>query len=139
MTRALQKTEQGWNEVLIDSNLGSAKGILSNPEAGSPSRASTSTAYPRLRRVLSPTPTAASTVLGLSSTRFRSLPVGVTIEVSPASFKIARQVGELLSRAGEGKDESSPGGCGLIVDYGGTKAFGDSFRVRNETASCYVF
>jgi Putative S-adenosyl-L-methionine-dependent methyltransferase len=89
--------------------------------------------YPRLRRVLSPIPSAASTVLGLSSTRFQTLPIGTTIEVSPSSFKIARQIGELLSRPNnqstEQHPELSPGGCGLIVDYGGEKVFGNSFRV----------
>ena len=95
--------------------------------------------YPRLRRVLSPTPTAASTVLGLSSKRFQSLPLGATIEVSPASFKIARQIGEILSnpkhQSRERSTESAPGGCGLVVDYGGEKVFGDSFRVCDHLAS----
>ena len=77
-------------------------------------------AYPRLRRVLSPSPTAASTLLGRSSLRFEQMPEGSRLEVSAASFRIARKVGELLS----------PGGCALVVDYGGDSPFGDSFRVR---------
>lgn len=63
------------------------------------------------------------------------------MEVSPAAFKIARRVGQLVS----GRDEPEPlakrdvvvphkelesvGGCGLIIDYGGDKVYGDSFRV----------
>jgi len=104
-----------------------------------PSTVYPSTVYPRLRRVLSPIPTAASTVLGLSSTRFQCLPTGAAIEVSPASFKIGRKVGELLSlpqdQSQERNTRTSPRGCGLIVDYGGSKAFGDSLRVRNYLAN----
>jgi len=94
-----------------------------------------------LRHVLSSTPTAASTLLGLSSPRFRDLPIGASIEVSPVAFKLARQVGQLIS--GRKKPEpfaarettdvklesDSVGGCGLIIDYGGDKVYGNSFRV----------
>ena len=48
------------------------------------------------------------------------------MEVSPASFKIAHQIGKLLSTKSEG---SGPGGAALIVDYGGDHLHGDSFRV----------
>jgi NADH dehydrogenase [ubiquinone] 1 alpha subcomplex assembly factor 7 len=77
-------------------------------------------------------------VLGLASPRFRALPEGATIEVSPTAYRIARRVGEVV--AGLGREEKggekalegkgAVGGCGLIVDYGGDKVFGDSFRVR---------
>ena len=48
------------------------------------------------------------------------------MEVSPASFKIAHQIGKLLSTKTEG---SGPGGAALIVDYGNDYLHGDSFRV----------
>lgn len=137
----LQKTQNGWNEVLVASNLEPFTSDRSSPETGVFSYSSP--IYPRLRRVLSSTPTAASTVLGLSSTRFQNLPIGATIEVSPASFKIARQVGELLSCTKDQNQEqntkSSLGGCGLIVDYGGQKVFGDSFRAFKDHKIVDVF
>lgn len=54
--------------------------------------------------------------------------MGSRIEVSPASFKIARQIGELLHD--ETTDGSRSAGSALIVDYGGNKVYGNSFRVR---------
>jgi NADH dehydrogenase [ubiquinone] 1 alpha subcomplex assembly factor 7 len=59
----------------------------------------------------------------MSSPRFQKLPIGARVEVSPAAFKIARKVGEVLC------GQKSPGGAALIVDYGGEKAFGNSLRV----------
>lgn len=85
----------------------------------------------RFRQVLTPTPTPTSTVLGLSSPRFLKLPVGSRIEVSPASFKIARQIGELLHD--KASDGSRSAGSALIVDYGGNKVYGNSFRVRGRS------
>lgn len=77
--------------------------------------------------MLSPLPTASSTLLGFSSARFKDLPPGSTLEISPAAFKIARKVGELVyDAAGEG---SGSAGSALVVDYGAEKAFGNSFRV----------
>lgn len=118
---------------MIASNLEPIKDPRTYPES-SPTKTPLAT-YPRLRRVLSPVPSAASTVLGLSSSRFKTLPVGSTIEVSPSSFKIARQIGELLRTSpGSASPTAAPaklrGGCGLIIDYGGAKVFGNSFRVR---------
>ena len=78
----------------------------------------------RLGCILSPCPTPSSTVLGFSSPRFEKLAIGTRIEVSPLAFKIARRVGELVGE----------GGAALIMDYGGEKVFGDSFRV-----SCKFF
>jgi NADH dehydrogenase [ubiquinone] 1 alpha subcomplex assembly factor 7 len=75
----------------------------------------------RWTRVLSPTPTASSTLLGLASPRFFSLPVGTRIEVSRASMNQARGIGKLINTKG--------GGCALVVDYGADKAFSDSLRV----------
>lgn len=93
------------------------------PASESPSNTS-------LRAVLSPAPSPVSQLLGHSSKRFTELPEGTQLEVSPDSFRIARRVGELLE---SGKplenDEESIGGCGLIVDYGGDKAYNNSFRV----------
>ncbi len=76
-----------------------------------------------------PTPT--SNLLGLSSTRFLKLPGGSRIEVSPASCKIARQIGELLHDTVS--DGSRSAGSALIVDYGGNKVYGNSFRVRDRS------
>ncbi len=95
---------------------------------------STSTPYPRLSRVLSPAPSAISSLLGLSSPRFKVLPLSSTVEVSPSTFKIARKIGELLASPGE---SASSGGCALVIDYGGDKAYGDSFRVS--TRACPTF
>jgi NADH dehydrogenase [ubiquinone] 1 alpha subcomplex assembly factor 7 len=91
-----------------------------------------SDSYPRLRYVLSPQPTAASTLLGLSSTRFRDMRVGARIEVSPLAFKTMRTVGELINGKQDAAtaDPPPPRGCGLIVDYGAPRVSGQSFRVR---------
>ncbi|KAI0768010.1 DUF185-domain-containing protein [Trametes elegans] len=126
----LQKTHHGWQEVLI----------ASGPDPGAPtvlkpgdrpsldfsSKVSLTNATGRFHQVLSPSPTPSSTLLGLSSTRFQKLPVGSRIEVSPASFKIARQIGELLHEGAS--EQSRSAGSALIVDYGGEKAYGNSFR-----------
>ena len=99
-----------------------------------PSKSPTSQPASRFRRVLSPLPTASSTLLGLSSPRFKDLPPGSTVEISPAAFKIARQIGELMCE-GDGKGDGSAGSA-LVVDYGAEKAFGNSFRVS--TAYLYA-
>ncbi|KIJ66938.1 hypothetical protein HYDPIDRAFT_85910 [Hydnomerulius pinastri MD-312] len=139
----LEKTAQGWHEVLIapskDPSIkytlpsSSPSGILLPPSSA------TTTTTPKLQaqssrwtRVLSPTPTASSTLLGYASPRFASLPVGSRVEVSGASVKIARQIGELIGGAEDGK----AGGCALVVDYGGEKVFGDSIRVRIHFFGC---
>ena len=61
--------------------------------------------------------------LGNSSPRFSKVPGGSRIEVSPASWGIARTIGELIST----------GGAGLVIDYGDDRAFGSSFRVSGDT------
>jgi len=63
-----------------------------------------------------------STLLGSSSPRFSSLPIGARIEVSATSFRIAHKLGTLISQGA--------GGSALIVDYGTDHAVGNSFRVR---------
>lgn len=83
----------------------------------------TSSNGPRFRPVLSSAPSPVSSLLGSSSSRFASLPVGARLEVSATGFKIARKVGEVVG--GDGRK-----GAGLIVDYGKAHASGDSFRVR---------
>ncbi|KAK7006139.1 protein arginine methyltransferase NDUFAF7 [Favolaschia claudopus] len=96
----IEKSDAGWHEILI-------------------ALAEDSEVYPRFRYVLS-SPSAAASLLGSSTPRFKDLPSGTRLEVSPASFKIMRKIGTLLAAPG--------GGCGLIVDYGADKAFGQSFR-----------
>ncbi|KAF8623719.1 hypothetical protein AX17_007416 [Amanita inopinata Kibby_2008] len=115
----LQKTEAGWHEVMIASQDSvSAKVDTSTMKESL-------AAHPRLRTVLSPTPSLVSTLLGSSSPRFELLPIGSTIEVSPSSFKIAHKIGGVMAGPKEG---NSSGGCALIIDYGGDKVYGNSFR-----------
>lgn len=87
------------------------------------------------RQVLSRSPTPSSTLLGLSSQRFLKLPVGTRVEVSPAAFKIAHRVGELVQAE---QDIPASAGSALIVDYGGEKAYGNSFRVRNRSMASMI-
>ncbi|RXW25505.1 hypothetical protein EST38_g304 [Candolleomyces aberdarensis] len=148
----LQKKETGWHEVLI-ANTEDLQTSPSPETKDADTNESTTqensamTPGPRLRRVLSPQPSAASMLLGHSSPRFDKLPVGSFIEVSPTSFRIAHHVGRLLAanpppsdipgrsrslpqdetKEAE-KEEVGVGGCGLFIDYGGANVFGDSFR-----------
>uniref|UniRef100_A0A0W0G7W7 Protein arginine methyltransferase NDUFAF7 n=1 Tax=Moniliophthora roreri TaxID=221103 RepID=A0A0W0G7W7_MONRR len=112
----LKRTEEGWQEVLISSPSPSE----SNPESIPP--------YPRFTYGLSPTPSAISAVLGSSSPRFQSIPVGSFLEVSPVAYKTARKVAELLRKPKAENDGDSLGGCGLIIDYGGNTFFDNSRR-----------
>lgn len=114
----IERTQQGWNEVLIaPSSDSSIKYTMPSSESDHPQLRHTSS---RWTRVLSPTPTASSTLLGLASPRFFSLPVGTRIEVSRASMNQARGIGKLINTKG--------GGCALVIDYGADKAFSDSLR-----------
>ncbi|KAJ7168624.1 S-adenosyl-L-methionine-dependent methyltransferase [Mycena filopes] len=113
---SIQRTDQGWQEVLI---------ALAESD---PTTDSEPQSHPRLRYVLSPQPSAASTLLGLSSSRFRDTPVGGRVEVSPVGFKTMRKVGELLCPTPSPNGPPLPRGCGLIVDYGEARAFAESFR-----------
>ncbi|KAI0072761.1 DUF185-domain-containing protein [Panus rudis PR-1116 ss-1] len=120
----LRKTDQGWQEVLIDSSPDhAAPTILTS--SGTPASSTSSTSKPHFRQVLAP-PSPGSMLLGLSSLRFQEMPVGSQIEVSPPAFKIAHQLGKLLATPEKYQDSSI--GCALIVDYGDEKAFGNSFR-----------
>ncbi|KAN0134557.1 S-adenosyl-L-methionine-dependent methyltransferase [Lactarius tabidus] len=120
----IEKTHQGWKEVLLTSaHDPAAKTIIrpSSPVSAAPSLdPSASTPKTRFRPVLAPEPTPVSTLLGASSPRFASLPIGARIEVSPASFQTARKVGTLVSQGA--------GGSALVVDYGTDHAVGNSFR-----------
>ena len=130
-----QKSKDGWHEVLIDdASKPTAENSISPtsplPAVSGTADSSTSpskrpfTELPspptsRFRLVLSPPSLPTATILALSSPRYQAVPIETPIEVSHASFKVARKIGEVLG----GK------GCALIVDYGGEKAYGDSFRV----------
>ena len=88
-----------------------------------------STNQTRFRPVLATEPSSVSTLLGASSSRFATLPIGARIEVSAVSFQIARKLGTLISQ-GEG-------GSALVVDYGTDHAVGNSFRVRSSFSRLY--
>ena len=69
-------------------------------------------------------------VMTATSPRFHALPTGSRVEIARDSWKTMRLVGEMMS-------DSLPlggGGAGLIVDYGGDRTYGDSFRVRPRSA-----
>ncbi|KAJ7062914.1 S-adenosyl-L-methionine-dependent methyltransferase [Mycena amicta] len=106
----IERTEQGWQEILV---------ALSEPTESGPSEKT-------LRYVLSPQPTAASTLLGHSSPRFKNLPVGSRLEISPVAFRTMRSIGSLL--AGTSSEGPTAKGCGLIIDYGNAHASSSSFR-----------
>lgn len=130
----IERTEQGWNEVLIaPSSDPSIKYTMPSKESDQnsdtlPHLHRTSS---RWTRVLSPTPTASSTLLGLASPRFFSLPVGTRIEVSRASMNQARGIGKLINTKGEG--------CALVVDYGADKAFSNSLRAFKQHKIVDIF
>ncbi|KAF7301121.1 Protein arginine methyltransferase NDUFAF7 [Mycena indigotica] len=98
----IERTEQGWQEILV---------ALSDANT--------------FQYVLSPNPTAASTLLGHSSPRFATLPVGSRLEVSPTGFRTMRSIGSLIAGP---PPERIAKGCGLIIDYGNAQASSNSFR-----------
>ncbi|KAH9041591.1 DUF185-domain-containing protein [Lactarius pseudohatsudake] len=123
----IEKTHQGWKEVLITSARDPAAKTILRPSSSSPLAPATpsldlsaSTPKTRFRPVLAAEPTPVSTLLGASSPRFASLPVGARIEVSAASFQTARKLGTLVSQGA--------GGSALVIDYGADHAVGNSFR-----------
>jgi NADH dehydrogenase [ubiquinone] 1 alpha subcomplex assembly factor 7 len=101
----------GWQEVLIASSTDSRLSVSSNPTLNQ------SSSLPCLVRVLSPSQSAASNLLRLSSRRLCNLPVGSQVETS-------RRITKMLKRG-----DAAAGGCGLIIDYGDDKVFSDSLRV----------
>ncbi|KAF8121754.1 S-adenosyl-L-methionine-dependent methyltransferase [Boletus edulis] len=146
----VHKTTQGWHEVLIapanDPGIRYARpsGVLTPSSSSSSSSSSgpppaLQSVSPRWTRVLSPTPTASSTLLGHASPRFAALPVGARIEVSGASIKVARQIAELLSSSHSDSEHDSGSGCALVIDYGAEKAVGNSLRAFKEHEIVDVF
>ncbi|KZV61295.1 DUF185-domain-containing protein [Peniophora sp. CONT] len=131
----LEKTAQGWQEVMLTAGPDPAAKTILRPSDGlATPRADlsvdttlpqTNPNGPRFRPVLSSAPSPISSLLGSSSPRFASLPIGARLEVSPTGFKIARKVGEVVG--GDGRM-----GAGLIIDYGKAHASGDSFRAFKE-------
>ena len=107
--------------MLVDENTKNDKAnVMNNP-------CDVASAFPySFRFVLENRPSAIAQVLGHSSLRFKDLPIGSSLEVSPKAFKTARRVGELLTCG-------DSGGCGLIIDYGQDHAVGDSLRVGGFT------
>lgn len=101
---------------------------------GSSASSSTSSSF---RPVLSSEPSPASMILGMSSRRFVQLPVGSQIEVSPASFKVAHQIGQLLKPVSQESSTSSTGSA-LIVDYGEDKTYSSSFRVCHSNSDMFL-
>ncbi|KAF4571221.1 hypothetical protein EYR36_008550 [Pleurotus pulmonarius] len=113
----VEKTQKGWQELLVASASDANSSIAPSP---------------RLKAVLSPEPSPVSSLLGMSSQRFLKLPIGTRIEVSPSSFKISRRIGELIAG-------SSTGGSALVIDYGGDKAFNNSFRAFKDHKIVDIF
>ncbi|KAF5326818.1 hypothetical protein D9619_004457 [Psilocybe cf. subviscida] len=130
-----QKSDTGhWHEILVDASESEAVADDAASESSPPKTSS-------FRYVLSPQPSTISTILSMSSPRFKDLPAGATIEVSPNSFRIARKVGELLasSQPTPNSGNTSIGGAGLIVDYGGDRHFDNSFRAFKNHKMVDVF
>ncbi|GLB40232.1 hypothetical protein LshimejAT787_0801030 [Lyophyllum shimeji] len=135
----LQKVEEDvWREVMIASALDPLTDPRSRSESSEvpdtpPTSIDPESIYPRFRRVLSPDPTPATIGASRLSPRYSALPVGSFLEVSPWSHYKAKKLATLLSaqKPSGGPEDTTPstgGGCGLIIDYGDAKAFGDSFR-----------
>ena len=118
--------QTGWHEVLVAPNIEEEKAESNTDESDQTSRSAITT---RLQRVLARNPSTASTLLGHSSPRFQDIPAGSYLEVSPTAFRIAHRISQLLSNKNPEDKTTSLGGCGLIIDYGDDKAFGNSFRV----------
>ena len=126
-----KKSQNGWQEVKIDANSSKPETttVLTPPSLTTTLHKQTKSNTPPANssfRLVASQPSPSSSLLGLASPRFKNLPIGTRAEVSPASFKIAHQIGKLLSTKTE---DSGLGGAALIVDYGGDHLHGDSFRV----------
>ncbi len=68
-------------------------------------------------------------MLGSSSKRFLDCPPGSQIEICPTSGEIAGAIAKLIRKGVDIGGKPSVGGVGLIIDYGGDKAFENSLRV----------
>ncbi|KAG6856503.1 hypothetical protein H0H87_003696 [Tephrocybe sp. NHM501043] len=157
----LQKTEEGWREVMVASTLDPIKDPRSKSatetEASLPPTISLNPDDPLFQCVLSPSSNAMSrTVVNLSphlKEVSEKLPVGSFLEISVESFLHAVALSQLIGRPiiSEGAEEAdidvnkpqliSPngGGCGLIIDYGGDQAFENSFRAFKDHKIVDVF
>lgn len=136
-----EKRIEGWREVLVDVDTGKtgSVSVLKASDLGKEPEK-------KLRFVLSPGETPWTKLLAVQSQRFNDVQPGQRVEISPLSWIVARRFGELISGyeaqkvSGDGKplplsdaerkrrSEPSAGGCGLIIDYGGTQFFSNSFR-----------
>ncbi|KAF8604148.1 DUF185-domain-containing protein [Ceratobasidium sp. AG-I] len=123
----IEKATQGFQEVLVDIDRAAQTTATASPLVSTASKPQSS----GLRYVLSGRLSPLANTLGLSSPRFAKLPVGSRIEVSPASWGIARTMGELINAPG--------GGTGLVIDYGDDRAFGSSFRAFQKHKIVDVF
>ncbi|WFD43321.1 hypothetical protein MPSI1_001982 [Malassezia psittaci] len=141
-----EKKLEGWREVLVDVNHGEDKGVKVLKASDIINNANTKEKDPELRFVVSPGATAWSQLLAARNERFKHFQPGQRVEVSPVSWAVARRMGEWISGYdslkvdNEGRalspeeslkiarERSSLGGCGLVVDYGADRFFGDSFR-----------
>lgn len=133
-----EKHIDGWREVMVDVNDESKPvNVIKASDLGKPRP------EPGLRYVLSPGPTAWTQLLAAKSERFKALQPGQRVEISPASWTVARKIGEWVSGypalrpdQAQGpppdvidkRSKPSLGGCGLVIDYGGMRFFSDSFR-----------
>ncbi|KAH9945038.1 DUF185-domain-containing protein [Epithele typhae] len=139
--RLFQKSERDWREVLIDVGPDPSEPVILRPGDNTSKPTldfSPLTQQPRLRQVVSH-PLLEASVLCNSSTRFPKLPIGSRIEVSPASFSVARRIGELLHVNGLNSAWDSTAGSALIVDYGDDKVYGNSFRAFRNHKLADVF
>ncbi|KAG6902834.1 hypothetical protein C0995_010719 [Termitomyces sp. Mi166 len=151
----LQKTQDGWREVMVASTLDPIKDPRScfDTEIDTPLSTSPSPAHdgPLFQRVLLPTSNSMSrSVLTLSphlADTAANLPIGSFLEVSVESYLNAAALSQLIGRPrllGESSqvDNADPptgGGCGLIIDYGGDQAFENSFRAFKDHKIVDVF
>ncbi|KAK4055553.1 hypothetical protein OIV83_000099 [Microbotryomycetes sp. JL201] len=139
-----EHVDKGWREVLVD--VADSKAITATEPLRlvlSPGPTPASMLYTRLSSMAAvdassdrnapksqsfnfdttmPMPQAHSQEQSLSPTlsRFARLPIGSRIELSPASWEIARDLGKTM--------QGPRGGAGLVIDYGDSKAFGRSWR-----------
>ncbi|KAG6919198.1 hypothetical protein DXG01_008496 [Tephrocybe rancida] len=154
----LQKTEDGWREVMVASALDPIKDPrLNRPtetDVPPPPPVTPGPNDPLFQRVLSPSSNAMSrSVLNLSPHLAEAaaiLPAGSFLEISVESYLHAAALSQLIGRpklpeasavdANVDKAEApSGGGCGLIIDYGGDQAYEDSFRAFKDHKIVDVF
>ncbi|ORY24701.1 S-adenosyl-L-methionine-dependent methyltransferase [Naematelia encephala] len=117
-----RKTQEGWREVKVDLEPSLSMVPSSSTPVLRPSAPSSG-----LRLSLSREATLTSNALTKTSPRFTSLPDGSQIELSYDSWKIARRIGQLCA-VNEEAENRCGGGSALVVDYGGDRAYANSFR-----------